>query len=70
MSTNAILVYNHFSPIRILGTFYISECFSDYDFMVIHNVEKTSAHGGAQKKESTPVERVIGSPLEEAWGHL
>jgi hypothetical protein len=38
--------------------------------MVIHNIEKASAHGGAQNKESTPVERGIGLPQEEAWVHF
>ena len=52
------------------GIFSISEYFSEHEFMVIHNIEKASAHGGAQKKESVPVERGIGSPLEEAWVYL
>jgi hypothetical protein len=52
------------------GIFSVSEYFSEYDFMVIHIVKKASARGDAQKKESAPVERGIGSPLEEAWVHL
>jgi len=69
--TQAIVVnksQNH--PIWILGKFSISEYFSEYEFMVIHNVEKASAHGGAQNKKSTSVERGIDSPLKEAWVHL
>jgi len=38
--------------------------------MLIHNIEKASAHGGAPKKESPPAERGLGSPQEEAWVHL
>jgi hypothetical protein len=54
----------------MLGMFSVSEYFSEYDFMVIHIVKKASARGDAQKKESAPVEREIGSPLEETWVHL
>ena len=64
-SRNNHLIIQHGS-----GTFPISEYFSEHEFMVIHNIEKASAHGGAQKKESVPVERGIGSPLEEAWVYL
>ena len=54
----------------MLGIFSVSEYFSEYDFMVIHIVKKASTHGGAQKKESAPVERGVDSRLEEAWVHL
>ena len=54
----------------MLGIFSVSEYFSEYDFMVIHIAKKASAHGDAQRKESAPVERGIGSPLEEAWASL
>ena len=52
----------------MLGIFSVSEYFSEYEFMVIHIVEKASTHGDAQKKESAPVERGVGSPLEEVLG--
>jgi hypothetical protein len=70
VSTQAIFIYNHNHPTWVLDTFSISEYFSEYKFMVIHNIEKASTYGGAQNKESTPVEREIGSPLEEVWVHL
>jgi hypothetical protein len=54
----------------MLGTFSISEYFSEYEIMVIHNIEKASAQGGVRNKESTPVEHGIGPPLEEDWVHL
>jgi len=54
----------------MLGTFSISKYFSDLKFMVIHNIEKASAHGGVRNKESTPVEHGIGLPQEEAWVHI
>jgi hypothetical protein len=54
----------------MLGTFSSSEYFSEYDFMVIHNDEKASAHAGVRNKESTSVERGIGLPQEEAWVHF
>jgi hypothetical protein len=54
----------------MLGTFSISEYFSEYEFMVIHNIKKTSSHAGVRNKESTPVERGIGLPQEEAWVHF
>jgi hypothetical protein len=38
--------------------------------MVIHNIEKASAHKCVHSKESSPVERGIGSPLEETWVHF
>jgi len=52
----------------MLGIFSVSEYFSEYDFMVIHIVKKASTHGGAQKKESAPVERGVDSPPEEVLG--
>ncbi len=70
MNIQAIFVNSHNHPTGMLGIFSVSEHFSEYEFMVIHNVEMASAHGGAQNKESTPVERGIGLPLEEAWVHL
>ena len=53
-----------------MGLFSVSAYFSEYEIMVIHNVEMASTHGGAKNKESNPVERGIGSPLEKAWVHL
>jgi len=38
--------------------------------MVIHNVEKASVQGGVRNKESTPMERGIDLPQEEAWVHF
>jgi len=41
----------------MLGKLSISECFSEYDFMVIQIVKKASApNGGTQNRESPPVE--------------
>jgi len=54
----------------MLGTFSISEYFPEYKYTVIHNIEKASAHEGVRKKESTPLEHGIGSPLEEDQVHL
>ena len=70
MITQAIIVNNHEHPTPMSGAFSISECLSEDEIMVIHNIEKASAHGGAQNEESTPVERGSGSPQEEAWVHL
>jgi hypothetical protein len=52
----------------MLGIFSVSKYFFEHSFMVIHIVKKASTHGGAQKKESAPVERGVGSPLEEVLG--
>jgi hypothetical protein len=54
----------------MLGLFSVSVYSSEYEIMVIHNVALASRHGGAQSKESNPVERGIASALEEAWVHL